>query len=379
MLKYRAPIASAIFLTMLIMPLVAQLVSGTNQKVSALENRALASWPSGAVLVNDWPAYPGQAEDWMGDHLGLRAWLIGVHRNLREAFDLDLSRRAVRGTEGWLFATIDEAMAMHQGLRPFEEGEADAWLAVAETIAARARAGGADFAVLIGPTKPEVYPEFLDGYPRLLGGPSRAETLAGRSGEAGFPIIYPRDALIAAKDEAQVYFKTDTHWTTQGAYIAYRELMSAVNKAGLDDVPVITAEDYGALREVQKTGDIYGLFGEAEGAPETLLDLVPFNSPKKDRTVLEDYSWSAFDATRTEQVSPAEASRGLSVLVLGDSFYYGLAPFLETSFETVTFAHHRGLNPPLGLIEEGDYDLVVLMCVERMLINPLRLDEADAP
>lgn len=378
MLKHRASVASAIFIMMLIIPMLAQFVSGARENVSALENRALASWPPGAVLVNDWPAYPGEAEAWMRDHLGLRAWLIGVHQNLREAFDLDLSKRAVRGTDGWLFATVDEAMAMYQGLRPFADGQAEDWLAAAQTIQARANANGAAFAVLIGPNKLEVYSEFLEDYPRLLAGPGRAETLAARAGQAGLSIVYPRDELIAAKDAAQVYFKTDTHWTAQGAYIAYRALMKAVNEAGLD-VPAISAEQYGSVRETQKTGDIYALLGEAPPAPETLLDLVPGPAVANERTILEAHNWGAFDATRTRRLPLDGARQGRSVLVLGDSFYYGLAPFLEASFESVTFAHHRGLRPPMTLIDEGGYDLVLLMTVERGLKDPLRIEPAQVP
>lgn len=43
-------------------------------------------------------------------------------------------------------------------------------------------------------------------------------------------IVDPTDSLIKAKDEFPLYYKTDTHWTNYGAYIAYLDVMKYINK-----------------------------------------------------------------------------------------------------------------------------------------------------
>ena len=373
MLKHRAWIASGFFLIMLWLPLVAGMLVPQTDDISALENRALATWPSSASLIEDWPAYSGQVEAWMEDHLGLRAWLIRRYKATRSALDLTSDKRAVYGDEGWLFANIDGVMAMHQGLRAFEAGETEDWLAAAQMLQQKAAARGAEFAVLIGPNKHEVYSEYLRDYPVLLNTPRRAEQLSALAGQAGIPLVYPIEAMLEAKQDEQVYFKTDTHWTGSGAYVAYRALMAKLDALGVG-APTVQRDALTYIETKNRQGDIYGLLGLEDQEGEAVRALAVPASAAREEIELEAFTWSAFPATERRLEVPDPARAGLSVLVLGDSYFYGLAPFLEESFETVTFAHHRGLNPPVEILETGDYDIVVLLLVERALINPLRIE-----
>lgn len=373
MTKHRAWISSGIFMILLWVPLVAGVLVPQKEKISTLENRALATWPSTASLIENWPAYSGQADAWMEDHMGLRAWLIRGYKATRRALDLTSDKLAVYGDEGWLFANIDDVMAMHQGLRAFEGGEAEDWLATAQVLQQNSAERGADFVVLIGPNKHEVYSEHLSAHPVLMNTPRRAEELSALAEQAGIALVYPIEAMLDAKAEDQLYFKTDTHWTGNGAYVAYRALMEKLDALGVS-APTLREDALTYTEKKNHQGDIYGLLGLENQAGEQVRYLSVAAPSARKETELEAYTWSAFPATETRLEQPGPARAGLSALVLGDSFYYGVAPFLEESFETVTFAHHRGLNPPAEILDAGDYDIVLLLLVERALINPLRLE-----
>ena len=65
--------------------------------------------------------------------------------------------------------------------------------------------------------------------------------------------IYPYDTMRSHKDE-YVYYKTDHHWTTLGAYYTYEEFWQSVrlDKKNLDEYTKILATDQFMEHYIQK-------------------------------------------------------------------------------------------------------------------------------
>src|SRR5262249_30212098 len=102
-----------------------------------------------------------------------------------------------------------------------------------------------DYLFVLTPEKHSIYSELL---PPEYGPPqprTPAQRLAGWEwGELGSlnDARYLRldDPLLAAKDQGrQLYFRTDTHWNDEGAYVAYREIVLrlAGKHAGMAPLP----------------------------------------------------------------------------------------------------------------------------------------------
>ena len=71
------------------------------------------------------------------------------------------------------------------------------------------------------------YPEYLPPHARRVGRRTRLdELLAHVDGSA--PVIDVREDLWRAKRIQPVYFKTDSHWSSTGAYLAYRKTMTRI-------------------------------------------------------------------------------------------------------------------------------------------------------
>lgn len=366
--KWAARLSTFVFLLMLSAPLLGQIFSPSARQAFSAENRALAAFPAYGSGLSGWVEYPEQVDAWMEDNVGYRTRLIGLHTGLREAFDLDLSRLAIRGDDGWYFATINNALRMHQGLLPYAPGEAETWLEGAQIVQAAATEEGAEFVVLIAPNKHTIYPEKLTEHPVRLNGQSRAERLRGLGPEYGVPVIYPREPLLAAKPDLQLYYRTDTHWTSTGAYISYRALLDALGETGFSITPINPSRIVQSEPE-PFSGDIYGLLGIEDGPPEMVSTYRLMPAGKMSSEALPDFDWNSFPAVR-QKVAGVE---GPSVLIYGDSFSYSLLPYMLESFSEVTFVHHQNITPPLSALDTGDYDLVVLAVVERMLSNELAL------
>lgn len=56
-------------------------------------------------------------------------------------------------------------------------------------------------------------------------------------------LIYPYTELLKGKESNFVYFKTDTHWTDDGAYIGYKALMNSIKK-DFPKVSILKKEDF---------------------------------------------------------------------------------------------------------------------------------------
>jgi hypothetical protein len=351
---------------MLSAPIAVQIIAPAPD-VSALEKRVLARPPSLADALTDWRGFPDRVNAWLGDRFGLRGALLALYVRLDKAVETGAERSAVRGDDGWLFATTGDSLRSHVGRRPFVDGESDAWLGGVAGLAEAAREVGAAFVVLIPPDKKTVYAEKLSDYPRSIPGETRRETLLRRAPERGLALVSPAAELEAAKAEGDVYHRTDTHWNDRGAWVAYGALMATARAAGVAAEPLDPAR-LTWRPEQGFVGDIYGLLGEANGAPETRERAVIADSAVIEETVaLPELCAEGFDCRRFV-MRPRGRPR---VLVLGDSFADALLPYLRESFDEVTVLHHRFGAVPREAIEPGRYDLVVLEMVERFLNRPL--------
>lgn len=361
-----ARIGAWAFAGLLALPLLGHALSPPRE-ISALENRTLANPPALADAAGDWPSFPGRVSEWLEDRFGFRDQLLSFFVALDRRLQIGAERLAVRGDDGWLFLTNADSLLSHQGRLPFRPGEADAWLARAAEIAASAEAAGARFVVLVPPDKQTVYPERLSAYPRQLANETRLETLERLAPERGIAFVSPLAALQDAKSQGEVYFKTDTHWAPLGAFVAYSALIDALREMGAP-VEALEEERIDWTIRDDYVGDLYGILGEANGAPESYLAAsIAEPAPVREIAALPSLSWEGFESRRIVM----EPRGRPSVLVLGDSFSDALLPFLQESFDEVTFAHHRLGGFPPEAIEAGAYDVVVLEIVERFLNRPL--------
>ena len=353
-------LASALFMALLLAPMLAQVFFG-GAGTSALERRLLAAFPTLDEAVANPAALPDQISRWMEDQMGLRGPLTQIYLSLSDAVDLDDVRHVVRGEDGWLFVTLDDALLSHQGLHPFSPGEADDWIAGAMTV--RQAACGKPFVILIAPDKHTIYAERLSAYPRRSARPTRLEALSAMAPEAGLAFVSPVDALLRLKQNEAAYHRTDTHWTMRGAYEGYAAIMSALTAQGLG-APLVALDRLEKAGERQHTGDLYGLLGIENPPPETTTDWrISDSATITAEERLAGYDWHGFEAKRWTS-SVANAPR---LLVLGDSFFNVMHPFLLESFSTVTFIHHRRGKVPLGALASCDFDAVALEIVERSL------------
>lgn len=291
--------------------------------------------------------FPREFESYFNGSFGLRGPLVRLHNTLR-VFGLRTAPlpQVVLGRAGWLYYDGDPvgdgvSLADFRGEALYPPGTADLIAVKVATQAKWLADRGIPYAVVVGPNKESIYPDFLPDSAGPPGGRTRLDQVSEALSRHDLPIVDPRGALLAAKQLGPLYFKTDTHWTPLGALIAYRELIGRLREVETRLVPV-RLEDYTvrALPSTDRVGDIAWLL--SLGGRFTDWDAVV--EPR-------DPSW------------PGEQRLG-KVLLFRDSFGEALVPFLRRHFREVT-----AVPGPIsfGKIEEEKPDVVLFEVAERYL------------
>lgn len=354
-------IASLLFVMLLCAPAIVRLVSGFDD-VSDLERRRLAAAPTPSDFA-DPASLPTKLNDFLEDAMRLRTPLTRVYFLVREKLDIDASTLAVHGKDGWLFDNLQDSIAMYEGRIPYSTGELAAWVDGARMV--KDAACGAPFVVLLIPNKHSIYPDMLPDHIRRSSRPTLLEALSPALERAGIRSVDPTRALKDEAARAQVYFATDTHWTTSGAYIGYAALLDALRAEGVS-TRIVSQERLVDGGDVEHAGDLPGLLGQKAAAERIRNWVLRDPAPSSADEMLPHYDWESSKARRVSGVSDAPR-----LVIYGDSFAEPMMPFLRESFSEITVIHHRLGQPPLSALAGCRQDAVVLAMVERFLANPL--------
>ncbi|MGI4955421.1 MAG: alginate O-acetyltransferase AlgX-related protein [Janthinobacterium lividum] len=238
----------------------------------------------------------------------------------------------VRGRDGRLFLGCQDSYS----LEAFCDGsllpQAALWR-WRQTVMRRTRelaAIGIPYVFLIVPDAPSVYPEDLpDGMgeatrpstsPSMPVGARLCEQLRGIP---NLTVVYPLQAMLAAKGGLPLYRKTDTHWSGFGAYVGYRAFCQAVAPLlPLHPVPP-RAVRYAVQREY---GDLGILLDPEEAGFNTAMRL-------EEGAYTRLYLRVGPERTNTQVFRCATAPE-TAVLIMRDSFMTEQAPLMARSFGT---------------------------------------------
>lgn len=215
---------------------------------------------------------------------------------------------------------------------------------------------GIPYVFMVAPDAPSIYPEDLPGeYP----GPYR---MAGKvfieaMGEiAGVTFVHPVAALRAAKGGLDVYQRNDSHWTTFGSGVAYRDLMHVV-PTRIQSRIVSPSEVFFTYRS--SFGD---LGSQLDPEVRSEVPVAAFDGPDPVR-VLDCKGPQRQTATHTRMPSVP----GGRVLAFRDSFMTDLSPYLARSFrDLLTVGTTTRLM--LDAVDEWRPELVISEVAERRLV-----------
>lgn len=311
---------------------------------SEQENRPLAQMPE---LTAD-SLFSGQLSNeinvYYADQMPFRAELMGVRSTLDYLLCRGETGGVLIGKDGQLAVRYFDAYKSI--LLQTEDTDfyyKDSVIAQADALSSWAESSGLEIYTVIPPRTVDVAVSNLVYTPKI-----RDELhgiLSERLDGAGYIDLLP--IMTARYDNGEyVYYKTDHHWTTYGAYLAYTEIMKAMGCKQ----SIVPMEDFA----VEQITDFYGTTDAKSLLPFTKADTLELWTlgDEAEYTVIADgediggfYSRAHLD-TRDKYAVFLDGTHGVvtvtkngesrkKLLVAKDSFADCLIPFLAREFDIV--------------------------------------------
>jgi hypothetical protein len=278
------------------------------------------------------------------------------------------------GKDGWLYLARDRSIDVleeHRAVKPLSEAQLGRLASVFEERRSWLAERGIKYLIVVAPNKDSIYPEFLPDAYRRVGPVSRMDQIMQYIGSrTKLNVLDLRPTLLAAKKNTQVFYATDSHWNSSGAFPCYQAIMERLAR----DFPGLTPMDASAFYPEEYTylgGDLSYMVGIEELVTETKRFMLP-----KKPLAARGQSLGAF---KPGYVQPAQASvrddKSLPRAVFfHDSYFWEILGFLGEHFSRAVYVW---VKPGLAgqsnffdkeLVEAEKPDVVVEELAERFFI-----------
>ncbi len=352
-----------------------------DKKQSAFEKRNLKTFSSIQFKSQNVFSLPLQFEKYFNDQFGFRDFYVRTN-SLFYVYFLRKSPNSVVtvGNDGWLFFNGDNVLSDFLGLKKSTSGELENYRRVLEDRREWLADHNILYLVAIAPNKIMVYPENLPRSIRQRQGSFFIDQFFDYID--GFSIrdyiIDLRHVLLSNKSVDQVYFRTDTHWTTYGGYIAYREIIRRMKQW---TYPVEPLNENAFTRDmVRHAGDISFLLhlGDVLDEQVALYSL-------KQSCAAADYGklTSFLHPLKQYRNNPfylpvyngCTQKKG-KILIIHDSFGLFLRQYFNETFNTVIYSNFADINQLDNFIIEVSPDVVIDIRAARNILGLLQHNPA---
>ena len=338
-----------------------------DRTVSELENTTLTQRPkvtaqilSSAGLNRFFDDYTQYTKDQIP---GRDAWI-----SLQSFVETALLQKTQSG--GILLGDKGQMFDRTYGLVSSEERTLPRNIAAVASLAARCPG---KVYVMVAPAASSIYPERVPAHAPLLQEESYLGQIQAAVEQAGGVYLPLKDALSAHKDE-YIYYRTDHHWTTLGAYYAYSELCGALGLEPFDravhtavDVPDFYGTFYSRARTWNAQPDTLTYYDLDN--PLTIYTVTGPGMPTEGQTTglydldkLDVYDKYAAFLHGNNGLSRVEGDGEGRILVIKDSYANSFVPFLTANYAQIDVVDLRNYNYGLdGLIAENGYDQILVL------------------
>lgn len=231
------------------------------------------------------------------------------------------------------------------------------------------------YKIMLAPDKGTIYPEFLPDWAQPAIDSATDTLLASVS--PGLHVD-TRPALKAAKSRfsERLYYKTDTHWNSLGAWVAFRAFTTDLARTE-SELRWLSERQVNVSKAVQiHRGDLADFLrmGNVLRDSEVLLEIGSEHAIETEQYDFETGRLTASGGNpgmgapqRPLLVKSEHALNRKKVLWLRDSFGTAMAPFMAATFTETLQIHYGATSPALlvRLVDTYKPDYVFITVVER--------------
>ncbi|MCX4177459.1 MULTISPECIES: alginate O-acetyltransferase AlgX-related protein [Paraburkholderia] len=223
-------VISAFFVANMIVPFLGLWSTGDG----SIEKRKLATFPEFSPTKAGLENFTVNFGAFVSDHFGLRDNYLNLQSSLSQRIFGDSgSPKVIVGKGDWLLYAGENSLDDIQRVSHLSPDDLKLWKGSIDARAAWLGKQGITYRFVVPPDKHSVYGEELPAR-YSWHGPSRFHALKDYLESSPY-LVDIGPAMRRHKEVAgeRLYFHTDTHWTSYGAYVGYREIMASLSRIGL--------------------------------------------------------------------------------------------------------------------------------------------------
>jgi alginate O-acetyltransferase complex protein AlgJ len=356
-----------IFMVVIYFPLINRVIPLAGQSY-LLEKRKTAEKPE--FRWEKMFQYLKEFTPYYNDYFAFRSDLIFLNNLLKvKLFKVSPTPSVLVGKNGWLFfdnpATQPGTVEYYRSLTPFSVKELEQWKNRLEQRQKWLAARGIHYLFIIVPNKNTIYPEFMPDHIRRANKKSRMDQLVEYlEKHSTVPFLDTRKALKDAKAQYPVYSKTDSHWNDYGAFIAHREIINYISRYFKEAEPLPLSR-FNIKTVNHMGGDLAIMLSLHE---EILRENIIRMKPSPPFTFKE--SRKANISRYVSQLQTHCPTAPLpNILMVHDSCYHRLRPFLSEKFSKILYIWDWDLNFYPEIIKHENPKLVIDEIAERFLMT----------
>lgn len=325
-------------LLLLSMPLL--FLVGEKETYSEIENRTLADAPEFTLSAVLSGRYEEDMEEYLADQFPFRAQWVQLKGVAERLLGKQESNNVILASDGYLIQRFSGCTETHYTAR------------MDAITAFTARHPELQHYLLAAPT---AVTTLADKLPFGAVGTEEAdflERIETDAAAAGVTVVDARETLAEAAKTEQVYYRTDHHWTTAGAYAAYLRFAEAADLAGQETAytPTLLSDSFsGTLTassgfRMEETDDLY-LYLPAED-----VDYIVTYGDTGEKSAslyvpeqldVRDQYTVFFGGNHPLVTIETAANTGRVLLLLKDSYANCFVPFLLGDYDTILMVDPR--------------------------------------
>ncbi len=328
----------------------------SSEKISQNENRTLAVWKSfinndGTINYN----FGNNISSWFNDRFNLRQFFLDCYDKRMFLTENWRTKDVIKGKNGWLFYGGNDSVESYTNSVLFKDSELIRIKSYLDEIDKACKTKNKKFYFVIAPDKHKIYPEYYPDNIKPLKNQSKVFQLIDYlQKNTEVKIIYPKEMLLKHKNEYYLYWKTDTHWNSIGAYYGYLYLMDTIKK----DYKNINVYKLHNIVKEKYPGDLYKLTPSIIRKEDTTLY-------SKENINLKNYC--IIPKEEKGDINCNNPNSDISLLVLGDSFSTAMVPYLAETFGKSKFKRSKFTSKEISVKDLDSADVFILESVERNL------------
>ncbi|MGB0390013.1 MAG: alginate O-acetyltransferase AlgX-related protein [Salibacteraceae bacterium] len=330
------------------------------------EKRKTIQAPPYSLLIESTEKFKSQFQDHVNDQI------IGKNRLLRYKCQMEyhvfnqspFPQVVVKGSNNWLYYNFENNIDSYQGVPRLSIEKLEE---VKRSLIQKKRwlnGKGIDFVLFIAPSKPEIYPEFLPKKLRHNKGQSSwsKQLVEYLEKDTSLWLVYPETEMQIAKQHKSLYYKHDSHWNFQGAYVGYKALQDFLHSKSSKYQPAFQEKDFNSYKEERNEFDLLLLINL--GNPITLLIDKPSTPDSIKLIKREGSDYKNYSPNSTHFIS-SNIEKAPKALIFRDSYAHDLTYYLSCNYSKSVYVWTPLIYS--DIIEKEKPDVVILEIASRFI------------